>query len=231
MRRSSFALAALLMIGGPAFAQDPPAQDPPPPTFEDLKNSLGDLQDKRAREDSEKRDAIVQKNQEETLKIYQDTLGKKNGELTNVSKRLDSNKALHAKYTRLLEGARSELAMMRSQFINRTAALKKSLEEGKISKEAYEKLLEEDTKRFRNRETELREDMAFYQEEIAGADGKMKDLSVKKELMEFDPFQGEGTGEEGSTPKRPKPGIAEKLQRTIAEVSGYRTRSVMDTVR
>jgi hypothetical protein len=234
MRRNDAVLIAALALAAalPSWAQDakqePPKKDETP-TFEDLKNSLGDLQEKQAREDNEKRDALVQKNQEDTLRIYSDTLGKRNGEVMNVSRRLEINKTLTAKYTKLLEQSRGELAHMRSQYVNRTMALKRSQEEGKISKEAYEKLLEDDTKRFRNREKELVEDIAFYEEELRTADKMSKDLSVKKELMEFDPFADEQP--EAGAPKGPKPGIAEKLQKTIAEVGGYRTRSVMDLVK
>ncbi len=227
MRKSSALLIALALAGS-AWAQDgdtPKKQDPP--TFEDLKKNLGEVEEKQSRDENEKRDAHIQKNQEDTLKIYSDTLNKKNGELQNVSRRLEINKALQVKYTRLLDGARNELALMKSQYINRTVALKKSVDDGKISKEAYEKLLEEDTKRFRNREKELVDDIAFYEEELRTAAAMAKDLAVKKELMEFDPF----AGEKPDGPKGPRPGIAEKIKKTMAEMSGYRSKSVIDTLR
>lgn len=230
MRRNSAAAALLVLLAaGSAPAQDPgtAAQDPPT-TFEDLKNSLGELQQKNEKEDGEKRDAIVQKNQAETLKIYQETLGRRNGEVENVSRRLQINKALLAKYTKQLDTARAGLASTKAQYVNRAVALKKSLDEKKISKEAYDKLLEEDTKRFRNREKELIEDIAFYQEEIETAERLAKDLSVKQELMQFDPFEEE---QPGDAPKAPRPGIAEKLRKTLAEAGGYRARSVVDTLR
>lgn len=232
MRRSSFALIAALVAGGTAFAQtDGAKKQDETPTFEDLKNSLGDLQEKQSREETEKRDAIVQRNHEDTLKIYSDTLGKRNGELQNVVKRLEINKQLHAKYTKLLEQARSDLAVTRSQFVNRTMALKKSIDDGKLSRDAYEKLVDEDTKRFRNREKELLEDVAFQQEEIQTAARLVKDLQVKKELMEFDPFGGEETGSEEAAPKKARLSIADRVQKTIAEMSGYRNRSVVDTLK
>ncbi|HLY11012.1 MAG TPA: hypothetical protein VKW04_17050 [Planctomycetota bacterium] len=253
MSRTSSALAILALVGlaSPLLAQDvrkaPPQSEridgdrgkiPPPdaaktppeaPTFDDLKSSLGDLEKKESKEETEKRDAIIQKNYDDTLKIYGNALGKRNGDLVNVDRRLDVNKGLESKYERLLKGARNALAATRSQFINRTVALKKSLDEGKVSKEAYDKLLDEDTKRFRNREKELLDDIAFYQDEHQNAQRASKDLATKKELMAFDPFGGPDAVPDAEKP--PKIGIAQKVRATLAEVSGYRVQSVVDTLR
>ncbi len=117
------------------------------------------------------------------------------------------NKGLEGKYDKLLKTARTGLATTRAQYVNRTVGLKKSLDEGKISKEAYDKLLEEDTKRFRNRERELLEDISFYQDEYQNAQKSSKDLATKKELMSFDPFGGNDPAAEKDKP--PQPGIAE----------------------
>lgn len=202
---------------------------PENPTFDDLKTSLGDLEQKESKEEKDRRDTIVQKNVDETLKIYSDALGKKNGELQNVNRRLDVNKGLEGKYDKLLKAARVGLATTRAQFINRSVALKKSLDEGKISKEAYEKLVEEDTKRFRNREREFMEDIAFYGDELQNAQKSAKDLSTKKELMSFDPFGGPAPTDEKDKP--PPPGVVQKLKSTLAEVSGYNARSVVDALK
>jgi hypothetical protein len=198
-------------------------------TFDDLRNSLGDLEQKESKEETSKRDQIVQKNVDETLKIYSDTLGKKNGELQNVNRRLDANKGLEGKYDKLLKTARTGLATTRAQYINRTVGLKRSLEEGKISKDAYDKLLEEDTKRFRNREKELLDDIAFYADEFQNAQKSSKDLSTKKELMSFDPFGGNDAAAEKE--KVPQPGIEQKLKSTLGEVSGFGGRSVVDSLK
>jgi hypothetical protein len=199
------------------------------PTFDDLKSSLGDLEQKETKEEKDKREMIVQKNFDETLKIYSDALGKRNGELQNVNRRLDVNKGLEGKYDRLLQAARTGVATTRAQYINRTVALKKSLSDGKVSREAYDKLLEEDTKRFRNRERELLEDIAFYQDELQNAQRSAKELSTKKELMSFDPFGGNERGAEREKP--PPPGIEQKLKSTLAEVGGFGSRSVLDSLK
>jgi hypothetical protein len=207
---------------GPGGVQDSP-------TFDDLKNSLGDLEKKESKDEKDKREAIIQKNYDDTLKIYGDALGRRNGDVVNVGRRLDVNKGLESKYERLLKGSRNALAATRAQFINRTMALKKSLDEGKVSKEAYDKLLDEDTKRFRNRERELLDDIAFYQDEHQNAQRSAKDLATKKELMSFDPFGSPDATPEGEKPA--KVGLAQKLHTTLAEVSGYRTQSVIDTLK
>jgi hypothetical protein len=253
MSRTSSVLAilALAVLASPAFAQDLRKPAPPSgeksdsdkgkglttdtsrtesPTFDDLKNSLGDLEKKESKEETEKRESIIQKNYDDTLKIYGDALGKKNGDLVNVGKRLDVNKGLESKYERLLKGSKNALATTRAQFINRTVALKKSLDEGKVSKDAYDKLVDEDTKRFRNRERELLDDIAFYTEELNNAQHSAKDLATKKELMTFDPFGGpDPAAVDGEKPV--KIGIAQKVRATLGEVSGYRAQSVVDTLK
>ena len=254
MNRTSSALAILALAGlcAPAFAQDLRRPTPPQgersdsdkgkgstvdaarttqdgPTFDDLKSSLGDLEKKESKEETEKREALIQKNYDDTLKIYGDALGKKNGDMVNVGKRLDVNKGLETKYDRLLKASKNALATTRAQFINRTVALKKSLEEGKVSKEAYDKLLDDDTKRFRNRERELQDDIAFYSEELQNAQHSAKDLATKKELMSFDPFGSPDAPPEGE--KVPKVSIAQKVHTTLGEVSGYRAQSVVDTLK
>jgi hypothetical protein len=248
--RSSRCLALVLCLSLPAFAQEGrrPSADidkgdsdrgkgasevskgsSETPTFDDLRNSLGDLELKESKEEKDKREAIVQKNYDETLKIYSEALGKKNGEIQNVNRRLDVNKGLEGKYDKLLKTSQNGLATTRAQFINRSVALKKSLDEGKVSKEAYEKLLEEDTKRFRNREREFLEDIAFYRDEFQNAQKSAKDLSTKKELMSFDPFGGSDPGADKEKP--PPPGVVQKLKSTLAEVSGYGGRSVVDSLK
>lgn len=233
--RNSLALAFALALAPAAFGQDKAEKSEQTknttenPTFDDLKNSLGDLELKESKEETNKREAIVQRNSDETLKIYSDALGKRNGDLTNVNHRLDVNKGLEGKYDRLLSTARNGLAATRAQFINRNVALKKTLDDGKISKEAYEKLLEEDTKRFRNRERELLDDIRFYSEEHQNAQRSTKDLSTKKELMQFDPFGEKVPASEKDKP--PSPTMVQKLKSTLGEASGYGSRSVVDSLK
>ena len=223
-------LTILVCLALPAFAQETAKSTSENPTFDDLRNSLGDLEQKESKDEKSKREAIVQKNVEETLKIYSDTLGKKNGDMQNVNRRLEVNKGLETKYDRLLKTARNGLATTRAQFINRTISLKKSLDEGKISKDAYEKLLDEDTKRFRNRERELQEDISFYLDEFNTAQRSSKDLSTRKEMMTFDPFGG--NKEEAADKEKPAPPtMAQKVKSTLGEVSGYGTRSVVDSLK
>jgi len=219
-----------LFLSLPAFAQEGARNTSESPTFDDLRNSLGDLEQKESKEEKNKRDAIVQKNVEETLKIYSDTLGKKNGDMQNVSRRLEVNKGLETKYDRLLKTARNGLATTRAQFINRTISLKKSMDEGKISKDAYEKLLEEDTKRFRNRERELQEDISFYLDEFNTAQRSSKELGTRKEMMTFDPFGG-NNAESQEKEKPAQPTMAQKIKTTLGDVSGYGTRSVVDSLK
>jgi len=250
-RSDALAILAILGLSTPVLAQEVRKSPPPTervdsdkgkglttdsakapaeaPTFDDLKTSLGDLEKKESKEETEKRDAIIQRNYDDTLKIYGNALGKKNGDVINVDRRLDVNKGLEGKYDRMLKASKNALASTRSQFINRTVALKKSLDEGKVSKEAYDKLLEDDTKRFRNREKELQDDIAFYQEEYQNAQRSSKELATKKELMSFDPFGGPEAVPEAE--KQPKISIAQKVRSTLSEVSGYRSQSVVDTLK
>lgn len=196
------------------------------PTFDDLRSSLGDLEQKESKAEKDKREAIVQKNYDDTLRIYHDALGRRNGDVANVNRRLDVNRGLEGKYDTLLKAARTNLASTRAQFINRSVALKKSLDDGKISREAYDKLFESDTKRFRNRERELLEDIAFYLDELQNAQRSAKDLATKKELMSMDPFVP--ADREVEREKPPQPSVEQKLKRTLADVSGYTGSSVLD---
>lgn len=199
------------------------------PTFDDLRSSLGDLEQRESKDEKEKREAVVQRNHEETLRIYEDALGKRNGELHNVTRRLAVNKGLEGKYDGLLKTARAGLATTRAQFINRTVSLKRSLEEGKIARDVYDRLCEEDTKRFRNREHELLEDIAFFQGELLSAQRSAKDLSTKKELMALDPFSP--AEREPEKEKPPKVVFEQQIKKTLGEVSGYTAPSVVDSIR
>lgn len=235
MKNSVLAAVFAAALSTPLAAQDD-KQDPPvppvkqdPPAFDDLKNSLGELQEKQAKEDQEKRDRQIQKNYEEALKIYGSVSAGKGADLANVTKRLQANQALEQKYAKLLEQATADLATMRAQYINRTMNLKKGLDEGKLSRDSYDKLLEDDTKKFRNREKELIEDIAFFNEEISNSRKLQKELLVKKELLSFDPFDP-GKKEEPA-PAGPRPGIAESLKKTVSELSGYSNKSVLDLLR
>ena len=234
MKRNSLILAAWLAFLLPAGAQEdpktPPPQDPPKtegPTFDDLKKSLGEVQEKEAKDEAEKRDRAIHQNHEDTLRIYSGVSAGKGADAANLARRLQANQALEQKYAKSLEGSTSELAAMRAQYINRTMNLKKGLDEGRLSREAYDKLLDEDTKRFRNREKELIEDIAFYNEEIASARKLTKELSVKKELLEFDPFDPDRKDETAKAAGA-RENMADRLKKTVSELSGYRPRSVLD---
>lgn len=229
--KSLASLSALFLLALPARAQDAPkeGQDPPPPTFEDLRKDLETLKQKGDKENEEKRDREVQKNMEDTLRIYEGVLKGRNGDLENTSKRLGANQALVAKYEKLLDGARTELARLRSSYVNRTLTLRKSLDDGKITPEAYEKLLDEDTRKFRNREKELVDDIAFYQTELETASKLAKDLSVKKELLEFDPFRPEDPSAEPG-PEVQRTSLADRLRKKVRDLSGFTRRSVVEVL-
>jgi hypothetical protein len=230
LNRSVSAIAIVFGLALQAFAQDPPKEESGP-TFDDLKKDLGDLKAKQDKEENDRRDAQVQRNMEETLRIYGEVLNGKGTDAANVDKRLKTNQTLAAKYARLLESARAELARLRSAYVTRTLTLKKSLDEKKISAEAYDKLLDEDTRKYRNREKELVDDIVFYESEHATASKLNKDLGVKKELLEFDPFQAEDADKVAADARpAPKTTLADRLQKKVWGLSGYRTKSVVDAI-
>ena len=154
MTKSSLMALALLFPCGWAQAQDPTktptdtekpktprppgsgpdGQKPPSdsPTFDDLKNSLGDLEQKESKEETQKREATVQKNYDETLKIYNDALGQKDSELHNVNRRIDINKSLTVKYERLCAVSASVRAPKTSRMRATTSASLQSPPRNKI---------------------------------------------------------------------------------------------------
>jgi hypothetical protein len=229
LRSASAPVAALLLLAGAAWAQDPP-KDGGGPTFEDLKKDLGELKAKQDRDENERREQQVQRNMEDTLKIYGEVLNGRGTDAVNVDKRLKTNQTLEQKYARMLEAARTDLARLRSAYVSRTLTLKKSLEERKLTQEAYDKLLEEDTRKFRNREKELVDDIAFYEQEHATAKKLAKDLGVKKELLEFDPFQPEDAIGPNAEKPAPRASVADRLQKKVWGLSGFRTKSVVDAI-
>jgi len=246
MRTLSSGVAFLALLGLSVAAQDtekkdetPPAkekQEAPPaekkdatPTFDDLRGGLEKLEKDEEKKEEEKRAEMVRKNQQETLAIYDRALRGKNTELDNVTRRLQMNQALEKKYLKMQEDSRSELAILQARYVSRTLALKKSLDEGKISKEAYAKLLEEDGSKFRNREVELKDDLEFFDKELVTAREKIRDLSLRKEILEIDPFDTEkGASEDEGTPIS---GVADRVKSRVRALAGYRDFSIVDTMK
>ncbi len=223
--RSSVVILAAMLIAVPAWAQEGEKEKP---TFEDLKGGLQKLEKDEAKQDEAKRDELVRKNHADTLAIYDRVLRKRNGELENVGARLKVNEGLELKYSKLLETARADLALLRSRYVNRTLSLKASLESGKVSKETYAKLLEEDGRKFRNRESELMDDIVLYTSELETARALVRQLTLEKELLGFDPFEPEKPDEKVDGPQ--PAGIAERIRTRLQAIAGYRDMSVVETM-
>ena len=229
--RSSLAILAAMLVAVPVLAQEGESdkgKEKEKPTFEDLKGGLQKLEKDEEKQDEAKREEMVRKNHADTLAIYDRVLRKRNGELENVSSRLKVNEGLELKYSKLLETARADLALLRSRYVNRTLSLKASLEAGKVSKETYAKLLEEDGRKFRNRESELMDDIVLYTSELETARALVRQLTLEKELLGFDPFEPEKPDEksDGAQP----PGIAERVRTKLQAIAGYRDMSIVETM-
>jgi chromosome segregation ATPase len=241
--RNSALTAALLLLPVLARAQDngeAPKADaekatPKPdgtqgkedPTFESLRGSLQDLEKKEQKDAEEKRKQTIRRNQEETLKIYERALNNQTTELGNITRRLQVNQGIEQKYRKKLDETREELAKLQSRYLGRTLALKKSLDEGRISKDTYTRLLEEDGEKFRNREAELKEDLQFYEQEIETARKLIRELTLRKELLQIDPFEPEKAGENENNPAV----LADRVRSRIDAIAGFREMSVIDALK
>ncbi len=223
--KSSLGFLLALFVVSPAVAQEKEQL-----SFDDLRSSLKKVDEKNTKEKQEKRSEKIRKNHNETLAIYERVLRRRSGDLNNVATRLKVNEGLDAKYGRLLETAGAELALLRSTWVNRTLALKKSLDEGKISRLAYSKLTEQDGQKYRNRESELKDDIVFYMEELSISRERIKELKLKKELLEFDPFEPQNLDvTEG--PEKPRLGIADRLRSRVRTIARYQDLSVVDELK
>lgn len=225
-RRNSLLLAAALLAPAWAWAQDEAKQDQPKedPTFESLRTNLENLEKTEQKNAEEKRKETIRRNQQETLKIYERALNRNSTELGNVTRRLQVNQGIEAKYRKSLEETREELAKVQSRYLGRTLALKKSLDEGRISKDTYDRLVEEDGEKFRNREAELKEDLEFYAKEIETARKLIKELTLRKELLQIDPFEPDKATEVES----PNGALADRVRSRIESLAGFREMSVLD---
>ena len=206
------------------------AQEEEKPTFDDLRSSLKKVDDRNEKEKSSERNEKIRRNHSETLAIYERVLRRRNGDLDNVATRLKVNHGLEAKYGKLLETAGAEIALLRSTWINRTLSLKKSLDEGKISPAAYSRLIEADGQKYRNREAELKDDLVFYTEELTIARKRIKEFELKKELLEFDPFEPQKL-DVAKKKNEPISGIAERVRSRVRTIAHYRDLSVVDTLK
>lgn len=225
--RNSWLLAALLAPSLGAWAQDDPEKPKDDPTFEALRSNLEDLEKVEQKKSEETRKETIRRNQQDTLKIYERSLNRNSTEISNVSRRLQVNHGIIEKYQKSLDETREELAKLQARYVSRTLALKKSLDEGKISQDTYDRLLDEDGQKFRNREAELKEDLEFYSKEIETARKLVKELTLRKELLEIDPFQPEkpGEGENSSA------NLADRVRNRIESVAGFRDLSVIETLK
>ena len=223
--RNRLVLALIFLVGTPLVAQEEEKL-----TFDELRSNLREADQQTEKESEEKRSEKIRRNHNETLAIYERVLRRRSGDLNNVATRLKVTRGLEVKYSKLLKRSGSELALLRSTWINRTLALKKSREEGRISLAAYSRLIEQDGQKYRNRETELKEDIIFYTQELKISRETMKELKVKKELLEFDPFEPENLDSSGEG-EAPRIGVADRVLHRVRTVARYQDQSVVDTIR
>ena len=218
-------LALIFLLGTPLMAQDEKKL-----TFDELRSNLREADQQTEKEAEEKRSEKIRRNHNETLAIYERVLRRRSGDLNNVATRLKFTRGLEMKYPKLLKRSGSELALLRSTWINRTLALKKSLEEGKISSAAYSRLIEQDGQKYRNRESELKEDILFSTQELKMSRDTIEELKVKKELLEFDPFEPENLNLSAEV-EGPRIGVADRVLHRVRTVARYQDQSVVDTIR
>jgi hypothetical protein len=168
----------------------------------------------------------INANYDATVEIYQGILDKQSTDPGNLDRRIKANEEMIAKYRPALVQAESELRKLQVEFMGRAFALKEKRDSGQITEDAFGKAIEQEELKGKRRRDSLQQDIAFYKEEIAAAEARLKDLREKRKAV------SERAEKEGkaAAAMRPKPGEAllQGFSGTLDKLSGFKTRYTMD---
>ncbi len=169
----------------------------------------------------------IGRNLDDTIAIYEKILSEQRESTRVDAKRVESNREIIAKYAPELAKFEDEFRKLQVTYMNRTLALKRQREEGKITEATYQKQLGEEYGKYERARQRLTEELAFYREEVGGAEMRAAEFERRRSEKEArlrverpDLFEKKRT---------PAEKAIEGMQSTLQRLSGFETRNTMDS--
>ncbi|RME03964.1 MAG: hypothetical protein D6805_04600 [Planctomycetota bacterium] len=129
-------------------------------------------------------EAEISRNESKTIRIYNKILDSERYEIKNLKRRVNVNQRLIGQYQSRLEKAQKDLKRINIEYIRQGLALKRALDEKKLTKPQFDKAMRRLKEKFHVESSELKADIQFYKQEISKAQSRYQYLKTSLEVKE-----------------------------------------------
>ena len=155
-------------------------------------SSAGDYGSKKTQEPEVKKPKLsqdeinnrIRKNENSTLKKYDQILQGEKYEVKNLRARVATNRRLVKQYSGLLQKSEEEFKPMRVDFMRRAILLRNDLKDKKITQEKFNRKFRKLHETYKVESGELQADIVFYRKELGRAKSRLADLEDELRIKE-----------------------------------------------
>ncbi len=173
----------------------------------------------------------IQRNYDEAEKIYEGIIGA--DPVAPLDRRIANNERIVSEYRQRIRTASEERRELQVQLYNRTFYLKQQLEQGKLNRDAYDRMIVEEERKYEQRNKVLRGHIEAWKQEYAAANARLTELKSKRQmLLAQRPRALRGKHGTKAAQRRARPGEAllGTLRERLRRVGQFSTRHTMDGV-
>lgn len=173
----------------------------------------------------------IQRNYDEAEKIYEGIID--SDPVAPLDRRIANNERIVNEYRQRIRAASEERRELQVQLYNRTFYLKQQLEQGKLTRDAYDRMIVEEERKYEQRGKVLREHIEAWKQEYAAANARLTELKSKRQmLLAQRPRALRGKQGARAEQKRARPGEAllGTLRERLRRVGRFSTRHTLDGV-
>ena len=181
-------------------------------------------------EERAKRQRQIERNYGEAEKIYEGIINA--DPVEKLDRRISNNERIVKEYQTRIRGAAKERRELQVSLYNRTFYLKQQVEQGKLTREGYERMITEEERKYRQRSAVLKEHYEAWKEELAAAQTRLRDLQSQRQmLLAQRPRALRGQrGKKAQRQARPGEALVGSLQQRLQKLGRFNTRHTMDGV-
>ncbi len=173
----------------------------------------------------------IERNYGEAEKIYEGIIGA--DPVEKLDRRIANNERIVKEYQQRIRGAAKERRELQVALYNRTFYLKQQVEQGKLTREAYERMITEEERKYRQRSKVLKEHYQAWKEELAAAQTRLRDLQSQRQMLLAQrprALRGQKGKGQGARQARPGEALVGSLRERLQRLGRFHTRHTMDGV-
>lgn len=249
-------LALVLLLAGPAAAQDQPAapdvggwlgDDTPPPAQpaqaqDPLAAPAAPADDAPAADaaapaapvdpqEERRRSRQIDRNYQAALDIYQD-MDDPRHQVTNLDRRIANNERLTTDYRRRLQQAQEKRRQSQVELYNRVFFLRQQLERGQVTQDVFDRLARQEEVKHEERTATLKGDIEAWTKEVREGEQRLEAMRAERRMLEaMNPRPKAKPGQAAGAPaQRPGARLVGSLEERLRQLDRFEPRNTMDQV-